>query len=59
MNNAYNRIYNNRIATTELGRVRDGRNHDGYTINNIKQQQKSKQYTGSSDKLNLESITFA
>ncbi|KPJ94811.1 MAG: hypothetical protein AMJ53_04375 [Gammaproteobacteria bacterium SG8_11] len=58
MNNVTNMIFDIQPAASGLGRVCDRRDHDGYTAINTERQQHSKQYKGSSDKLNLESITI-
>ena len=58
MNNVTNMIFDIHPATSGLGRICDRRDHGGYTVINIERQQNSKQYKGSNDKLNLESITI-
>ena len=58
MNNVTNIIFGIHLATSGLGRTCDRRDHGGYTMINIERQQNIKQYKGSNEKLNLESITI-
>ena len=57
MNNVTNKIFDSQPATSGLGRIADRHDHDGYTVINIEKQQTSKQYKGSNNKLNVESMT--